>query len=204
MNRPAPRRPRALPAPVQTSTPVRAEIEAWIPARAEELRLDPFDPSALLGGEMARAVTADPAQMSRRTLREIRGYTREDLLAIAELGHSYLLAGLAKLARVVFEGLQAISPEEPYFALALGLSADLDGDLENADLWYRKAISLAPHDPRPEVNRAEIHLEHKRYREARALLERALQKLKASDDTTLREKTEALWKRAERLSSGRT
>src|SRR5688572_22039505 len=100
-----------------------------------------------------------PANLKGKTLAEVRGYDRDDLFVIAEVAYHYLFNGGTRLALVLYEGLAAVSPKEPYFALALGLTHDHLGEVAMAHKWYAKAAELDPNDGRPDVNRAELYIE---------------------------------------------
>src|SRR5688500_151518 len=121
----------------------------------------------------------------------------KDLFAIAHVGHHYLLNGSYELATSIFEGLFAMSPEQPYFALALGLARDRSGDRLGAHRMYARASQLDPRDPRPDVNRAELFLESGDVARARLLLARALSK--RGGDSMLREKAQALYSHVQRI-----
>jgi Flp pilus assembly protein TadD len=113
-------------------------------------------------------------------------------MAIAEIGYHYLMNGALELASVVFEGLHAIAPDESYFALALGLVRDREGDKESAVALYARAASLDPRDPRPDVNRAELAIERGDRAVAKALLESARKKAVGVGDERLEVKAAAL------------
>jgi tetratricopeptide (TPR) repeat protein len=127
------------------------------------------------------------------TLAEQRGYRREDLYAIAEIGHNYLFNGGLDLALSLFEGLVAIEPNEAYFALALGLTHDRLGEPQEAYRWYQQASKLDPSDARPDVNRAELEIEAGRHDRALQLLQRGAAKARAAGDEALERKATAIF-----------
>lgn len=137
-------------------------------------------------------VAKNPAAPSKHSLAETRGYAREDLLAVAEIGYHYLMNGGTKLALTLFEGLAAVAPREAYFALAVGLALDHEGDRHGALEWYTKAAQLDPTDARPDVNRAELYLELKDRGTAKKLLARALEKARRRGEETLEKKAAAM------------
>lgn len=141
-----------------------------------------------------RALPAQEVSLAivRRSIAEARGYTAEELGAIAEVGYYYLRSGGYRLAEVIFDGLAAISPSEAYYQLALGLTRDHLGDKAAAAAAYGRASALAPHDPRPDINQAELLLESGNKAEARRLLEKALTKAIAVDDEGLTNKSRGL------------
>jgi Flp pilus assembly protein TadD len=134
---------------------------------------------------------ASPAR-SRASIVEARGYAARDMLALAEVGHHYLRCGGYRLAEVIFEGLAAINPSEPYYRLALGLTEDHLGDRTRAARCYQEAARLDPKDPRPEINLAELEIESGRRDRARSLLQSALRKSAARGDGDLERKAAAL------------
>ena len=81
----------------------------------------------------------------RQSIASARGYDREDLFAIAEIGYHYLFMGGLQMALTLFEGLTAIAPDEAYFALALGLTYDRLSDFAAANQWYMRASGPGPH-----------------------------------------------------------
>lgn len=125
-------------------------------------------------------------------LARARGYEPEDLLAIAEIAWHYLMSGGLKLALTLYEGLTAVAPEEPYFALALGLTFDRMNEAKQADTWYRTAGRLDPKDGRPDINRAELCLEAGDRARAMKLLARGASKANVAGDLALARKADAL------------
>jgi Flp pilus assembly protein TadD len=160
-----------------------------------ELALDPRDPALLESLSRVAAVRApDEAQLapSRGDLASARGYDREDLHAIADMARSYLFGGAPHLALVLFEGLHAVAPAEPYFALGLGLTYDRLDRAADAARSYAQAARLAPADARPLVNLAELRIEAGDRSAARALLGSAVLKAERAADRALAAKAAAL------------
>ncbi|HEY0880882.1 MAG TPA: CesD/SycD/LcrH family type III secretion system chaperone, partial [Archangium sp.] len=52
----------------------------------------------------------------KATLKEVRGYSDEELYSIARTGYYFFYQGKVNEARTVFQGLYAINPTDPYFA----------------------------------------------------------------------------------------
>lgn len=146
------------------------------------------------------AVGSNPNVPANTTLAAQRGYKREDLFAIAEIGYHYLLNGGLDLALSIFEGLCAISPDEAYFALALGLTFDRLGEPNQAIRWYDRAARLDPSEGRADVNRAELEIEAGRYDNAKKLLNRGAAKAKHKGDDALLTKATAILRHLERTS----
>jgi len=140
-----------------------------------------------------RATPAVSQALAREVdLKALRGYQQKDLMAVAELGYHYLFSGGYALAQAIFEGLNAVDPRDAYYATALGLVHDRLGDVEEAEVWYRRAAALDPTDPRPEVNRAELRILRRDFAKARELLIRGANKAKAARDQALETKARAL------------
>jgi hypothetical protein len=127
-----------------------------------------------------------------RELGELRGYAREDLLAIAEVAYHYLMNGGVRLAVVLFEGLAAIAPREAYFAMGTGLAHDHAGNKAEALRWYELAGQLDPNDPRADINRAELHIERRERKRAIELLQAAAKKAERRRDEALQRKATAI------------
>lgn len=125
-------------------------------------------------------------------LARARGYEPEDLMAVAEIAWHYLMSGGLKLALTLYEGLTAVAPEEPYFALALGLVHDRMNDPRQAQDWYQRASRLDPGDGRPDINRAELYLEAGDRAKALQLMARGAEKARRRGDDVLATKAEAL------------
>jgi tetratricopeptide (TPR) repeat protein len=128
----------------------------------------------------------------KKTLAEARGYERDDLYAIAEVGYHYLLSGGLTLSLTIFEGLHAIAPEEAYFALALGLTHDHLDHRTEANRFYKLAAELDPSDGRADINRAELFLQSGDRTSAKKLLTRGAQKARTKGDLPLARKAMAL------------
>jgi tetratricopeptide (TPR) repeat protein len=119
-------------------------------------------------------------------------YENRDLKAIAEMGYHYLLCGGHRLAKVIFEGLVAIEPNEPYYALALGLTLDHLGEKEESARAYLVAAKLDPKDARPDLNLAELAIEMGDRTRASRLLRSGLEKARARGDEELACKAQSL------------
>ena len=195
----APRtQPHAAPQePIVNELPVRAYV-----ALSDDLAVEAIEPhkaaffDSLAKVKAVTMVVPKPQAMTRALdgsgLAHQRDYDREDLFAVAEIGYHYLMNGGVKLAITLFEGLTAVAPREPYFALALGLSFDHQGDKADAMRWYDKAAALDPFDPRPDLNRAELLVEAREFHAAKDLLKRAAAKAQKKGDMPLHRKATAI------------
>jgi type III secretion system low calcium response chaperone LcrH/SycD len=94
----------------------------------------------------------------KATLREVRGYTNEELYAIARTAYFFFHQGRLTEARTLYQGLYAVSPTDAYFAKALGVVELAAGNAQGALAAYDVAIKLAPDDAQAHVGRAEVKL----------------------------------------------
>lgn len=153
-----------------------------------------------LGRLRAEAVPSSRAP-AVRTLAQARGYRKDDLHVIADMATNYLFNGGLRLAVTLFEGLVAVAPDEPYYAMGLGLTYDRMGNAHRAAACYRAAARLDPSDGRPDVNLAELELRARRPRQAVFLLRSGLKKALARDDSELGNKAAAILRRITNASS---
>ena len=78
------------------------------------------------------AVPSDPAQLQAHiqqqlprwaagkvTLKELKGYTDDELYAIAHTAYFFVMQGKNQEAKTLFEGLVAIDPRNDYYYLSL-------------------------------------------------------------------------------------
>jgi type III secretion system low calcium response chaperone LcrH/SycD len=117
----------------------------------------------------------------KATLREVRGYTDEELYAIAKVAYVYYFQGRIPEARTIFQGLYAVNPVEPYFAKALGVVEFAAGNPQGALAAWDVAIKLAPDDPAAWVGRAEVKLASNQRAQALEDLRRAAQVVTPED-----------------------
>ncbi len=109
------------------------------------------------------------------TLKEIKGYTDDELYAIAHTGYFFLMQGKNAEARTLFEGLVAIDPRNDYYYRALGVIFHKLGDAERAIKQFSYAIQVNPKSAAAYVNRAEVYVSLERSGEAGNDLRRALE-----------------------------
>lgn len=94
----------------------------------------------------------------KATLRDVRGYTNEELYSLARTAYFYFYQGRIAEARILVQGLYAINPADPYFAKALGVVELAAGNGTNALAAFDVAVKLSPQDPSVYVGRAEVRL----------------------------------------------
>ena len=108
------------------------------------------------------------------TLRELKGYTSEELYCLSQLGYTLFLNGKVRDARIVFEGLVAVDPRNEYYYRALGVVYHREGDAERALRQFGHAITVSGRrSVAAYINRAEVHI-------SRRDLERAMVDLDAA------------------------
>lgn len=111
----------------------------------------------------------------KATLKDVRGYTNEELYSIARTGYYFYYQGKVNEARTVFQGLYAINPMDPYFAKALGVVEMAAGNPTGAVAAYDVALKIAPQDAGAYLGRAEVKLLQGQKAQALDDLRRALQ-----------------------------
>ncbi|PTL80500.1 SycD/LcrH family type III secretion system chaperone [Vitiosangium sp. GDMCC 1.1324] len=94
----------------------------------------------------------------KATLREVRGYSDEELYAIAKTAYFFYYQGRIAEARTLFQGLYAINPADAYFAKALGVVEMAAGNAQGALAAYDVALKLDARDAQAYVGRAEVRL----------------------------------------------
>ena len=111
----------------------------------------------------------------KATLKDVRGYSDEELYSIARTGYYFYYQGKVSEARTVFQGLYAINPMDPYFAKALGVVEMAAGNPTGAVAAYDVALKIAPQDAGAYLGRAEVKLLQGQKAQALDDLKRALQ-----------------------------
>lgn len=94
----------------------------------------------------------------RMTLKEVRGYSDEELYAIARTAYFFFYQGRISEARTLFQGLYAINPTDSYFAKALGVVEYAAGNAQGALAAFDVAVKLSPNDAASFLGRAEVRL----------------------------------------------
>ena len=94
----------------------------------------------------------------KATLKDVRGYTDEQLYSIARTAYTFYYQGKIEEARTLFQGLYAVNPLDVYFAKALGVVEFAAGNAQGAVTAYDVAIKLSPEDAAAYVGRAEVKL----------------------------------------------
>ena len=126
----------------------------------------------------------------KATLKEVRGYSDEELYAIAKSAYFFYYQGRLAEARTLFQGLYAVNPVDPYFAKALGVVEFAAGNVQGALSAWDVAIKLAPDDAAAYVGRAEVKLASNQKPQAIEDLRRAAQVVKDGDP--LKDKVSAM------------
>ncbi|MCP3141411.1 SycD/LcrH family type III secretion system chaperone [Pyxidicoccus xibeiensis] len=116
--------------------------------------LDPEDPQ----DEAKLAATLQRWADGKATLKEVRGYSDDELYAIAKTAYFFFYQGRISEARTLFQGLYAVNPTDGYFAKALGVVEMAAGNGQGALAAFDVAAKLSPQDPSVYVGRAEVKL----------------------------------------------
>ncbi|MCA2977109.1 MAG: CesD/SycD/LcrH family type III secretion system chaperone [Myxococcaceae bacterium] len=132
----------------------------------------------------------------KATLKEVRGYSDEELYSIARMGYFFFYQGKREEARTIFQGLYAVNPLDPYFAKALGVVEMAAGNPVGALAAYDVCLKLSPRDSAAYVGRAEVRIAQNQRAGAVEDLRRAAQHVEPTDP--LREKIAALLQRLSR------
>lgn len=137
------------------------------------VRPEPHDPELALERSPVAAVRrwAEGGQ----TLKELKGYTSEELHCISQLGYTLFLNGKIRDARIIFEGLVAVDPRNEYYYRALGVVYHREGDPERALRQFGHAITVSGRrSVAAYINRAEVHIARRDHGRALADLDAAL------------------------------
>ena len=126
----------------------------------------------------------------KATLKDVRGYSDEELYAAARAGHVFFNQGLIQEARAIFQGLFAVAPRDAYFARALGVVEWAAGNPDGALGAFDVAVKLEPENPAGYVGRAEVRIAAGQKREAQQDLIRAVGLCRGKDP--LKIKAEAM------------
>jgi len=111
---------------------------------------------------------------NKKSLAEALEITVEELYSLAQIGFNYLQSGNYENAEVIFEGLTALSPEDPYFRWILGSIYFHKGMLKEAIDEYNIAIEKCKDDPNILANRGEAFYLLGNYKEAISDFEKAI------------------------------
>ena len=109
------------------------------------------------------------------SLRDIYGYTADELYGISTQGYTLLMEGKLEAAKSLFEGLVALDPKSDYYYRALGVIYHRLGDGERAIRQFGYAIRVQPADLISYVNRAEIYMQQKNFPLAQADLQKVIE-----------------------------
>jgi tetratricopeptide (TPR) repeat protein len=113
----------------------------------------------------------------KATLKEIKGYTDDEVYAIAHTAYFFMMQGKNQEARTLFEGLVALDSHNDYYYRALGVIFHKMGEAERALKQFGYAIQVNPRSAPAYVNRAELYIASDRYPEAERDLRKALEVL---------------------------
>ncbi len=118
----------------------------------------------------------------RVTLKQIVGLNDEELYAISSQGYYMFLQGKAEQAQVIFEGLVAIDPKNPYYYRALGAIYWRLDKSARALKQFTYAIRVAPKEISSYINRAEVYVAQQDFKAARKDLVAATKRARPTDE----------------------
>jgi type III secretion system low calcium response chaperone LcrH/SycD len=126
----------------------------------------------------------------KATLKDVRGYSDEELFSIARTAYYFFYQGKLNEARTLFQGLYAVNPLDSYVAKALGVVEHAAGNPQGALAAYDVALKISPQDSAAYVGRAEVKLSLGQKTQALDDLKRAQQLCR--DDQDLKAKISAM------------
>jgi len=94
----------------------------------------------------------------KATLKDVRGYTDEELFSIARTAYYFFYQGKIAEARTLFQGLYAVNPLDAYVAKALGVVEHAAGNPQGSLAAYDVALKISPQDAGAYVGRAEVKI----------------------------------------------
>jgi len=110
----------------------------------------------------------------KATLKEVRGYTDEELYSVARTAYAFFHQGKVAEARTLFQGLFAINPRDGYFAKALAVVEYASGNADGSLAAYEVALKLDAGDLAAYLGRAEVLLATGQRQKAAEDLKKAL------------------------------
>jgi tetratricopeptide (TPR) repeat protein len=111
----------------------------------------------------------------KTTLKEIKGYSDDEVYAIAHTAYFFLMQGKNQEARTLFEGLVALDSYNDYYYRALGVIFHKMGETDRALKQFGYAIQVNPRSASAYVNRAEVFIATARNPDAERDLRKALE-----------------------------
>lgn len=116
------------------------------------------------------------------TLGQMMDLTPEELYAIASFGYLLFMQGKFDEARVIFEGLIAISPRQAYYYRALGSIYVRLKEPERAIRQYTNALKVEPNNLIAYIQRAEVYVSYKKFPLAKRDLMIVLKRAQGQDN----------------------
>jgi type III secretion system low calcium response chaperone LcrH/SycD len=126
----------------------------------------------------------------KATLKDVRGYSDEELFSIARTAYYFFYQGKLSEARTLFQGLYAVNPLDSYVARALGVVEHAAGNPQGALAAFDVALKISPQDSAAYLGRAEVRLSLGQKGPAAEDLRKALQLCR--DNPDLKAKISAL------------
>jgi tetratricopeptide (TPR) repeat protein len=108
------------------------------------------------------------------TLQELNAISAPEMLEIAVIGFAMYEQGRYDEAKVVFQGLCSLDPNEGYYQTALGAVYLAQEQLDSAEVCFNRAIELNGQEISSYVNRGEVYLRQGKVVEAAHDFKRAV------------------------------
>src|SRR5215467_10635325 len=102
---------------------------------------------------------------------EQTAWSAEDVYLVAERAHALYEQGCTREAAILFEGLAAVDPRNPYCHDALAAAYLALGQPQQAVVAATNALRLAPQNAESRARRCEAYLQLRMFTEARQDLE---------------------------------
>ncbi|MGQ0506412.1 MAG: tetratricopeptide repeat protein [Myxococcaceae bacterium] len=109
------------------------------------------------------------------TLQELNAVSGPEMMEMAVTGFSMYEQGRYEDAKVIFQGLCQLDPNEGYYRTALGAVHLAQEDLEMAEKLFNFALQLNPKEIASYVNRGEVYLRQGKILEAAQDFKRAVE-----------------------------
>jgi Flp pilus assembly protein TadD len=117
----------------------------------------------------------------RVSLKQVIGMGEDELYAVAAQGYHLFMQGKNEPARVLFEGLVAMDPRNPYYYRALGAIYWRLREPQLAIRQFTYAIRVSPREISSYINRAEVYVAGRQFKLARSDLQFALSTASAAE-----------------------
>lgn len=115
--------------------------------------------------------------------------------ALCRLGHKLFTRGQTSRAERIFRGLTALAPDRSYAWRLLGACRHAQSDPQGSAAAFERAMELDPDAAQTRIAYAELLAEHRRIRDALALLEPLVHPRDAGPNRPGVNRARSLWRR---------